>query len=460
MKSGQIKVKRFSEGLTILKPDYYLNNGKKIISDLIEKGVKWAKLSDLTDKLYQGGIFKRIFIENGEKSFKYITASEMVKSQPLNYAKNISKKFTPWIDEMTLKNYQILVSCAGSVGNTAMVNDSYAGCIGSQEIIRIETTQIPYGYCYAYLSSPLVYQYIQSMIYGAVVPRISPSELGNLPVLLSSNIKQEEIHNLIVSAADFRSKASNLLKNAIDIIDSVLDLNMSKDNKIGSSSIQSILNHKQIRFDSKAYINIGVQHHGKLESKGYKFLKLKEVGFDVSRPGIFKRIKVSENSGLPYIKGSELNKVNPFDSCEYLSKTKTPFLEKLKLRENQILLTCAGTVGDLKLISKEFEEMEAIGSQDIIRIDEGQAKISIFYLFAYLKTDFIQSIIQSMKYGSVIERVEPFHIDSLPVLLLSDEIRNDISLKVENYKTLLYAAFKNEEKAINLIEKEIESWQE
>ena len=144
MKYGSIKISRFNEGLTVFKPDYYLNEGKKTISDLIDGGFEFDFLQNISDKLYQGGIFKRVFVENKENSFQYITASDMVKNQPLETSKNISKKYTPWIDEMKLNDKQILVSCAGTVGNTTLVNNSFAGCIGSQEIIRIETIKIPY----------------------------------------------------------------------------------------------------------------------------------------------------------------------------------------------------------------------------------------------------------------------------------------------------------------------------
>lgn len=147
MKSGRIKISRFNEGLTFFKPDFYLNQGKKIISDLLDKGIENCTLSELSDKLYQGGIFKRVFVEKKEYAFDYVTASSMIKNQPLDTAKKISRKYTPWIEEMTLHDKQILVSCAGtgSCGKTALVNASYSGCIGSQEIIRVESKKVQIG---------------------------------------------------------------------------------------------------------------------------------------------------------------------------------------------------------------------------------------------------------------------------------------------------------------------------
>lgn len=165
-------------------------------------------------------------------------------------------------------------------------------------------------------------------------------------------------------------------------------------------------------------------------------------------------------NGIPYIKGSELNKLNPFSNCEYLSKSRTPFLDELKLKVNQILFTCAGTIGDVRLISKEFEDFNAIGSQDIIRIEENNSSVSVYYLFAFLKTNFAREFAQSLKYGSVIERVEPFHVDLIPVAIPEEKIYNEIINAVAKYNDAMYMAFNNEKIAIDLIEKEIDQWQQ
>src|SRR5690606_14973429 len=109
--------------------------------------------------------------------------------------------------------------CAGTVGNTALVNNSFANSIGSQEIIRVESSNIPFGFIYAYLTSNTVNQYIQSMIYGAVVPRISPKEFGKLPVLLPDKNRQLEIHELIIKAASLRYDASELFRQSVIAID-------------------------------------------------------------------------------------------------------------------------------------------------------------------------------------------------------------------------------------------------
>lgn len=196
-----------------------------------------------------------------------------------------------------------------------------------------------------------------------------------------------------------------------------------------------------------------------LQRSGVEFKKLGSLGYSVRRPGIFKRVKVKKEHGIPYLKGADLPLFNPFAECEYLSKSKTPFIDEMLLKEEQILLTCAGNVGLSRLITKEFEEENALGSQDIIRIETNSVEFDNYYLFAYLSIDFVVSYLNSLRYGSVIHRIEPFHVENLPILILPQKLRQEVSHLIKTYSKMLYRAFKMENEAIGLIEKEIESWQ-
>jgi restriction endonuclease S subunit len=228
--------------------------------------------------------------------------------------------------------------------------------------------------------------------------------------------------------------------------------------KIGSNKIKDIFSSLQCRLDPPALISDGVETINKLKSEGVVFKTLTECNTYIYRPGIFKRSYVKK--GYPYIKGSELFDNNPFLRCQYLSKTKTPFVEQMLLRENQILITCAGSCGQVKLITKEFEDKGAIGSQDIIRVEAKDSLFTTEYLFIYFQLPFVFDYIQSMKYGSVIERIEPFHVESIPVFMPSEEVSQEITDKIHTYKKNMYVAFNKESQAITLVEKEIESWQQ
>ena len=63
-----------------------------------------------------------------------------------------------------------------------------------------------------------------------------------------------------------------------------------------------------------------------------------------------------------------------------------------------------------------------------------------------------------MKYGSVIERIEPFHVESIPVVVPPKELSCEIQNKIQIYMEATYKAFKAEEEAISMVEEEIEKW--
>lgn len=451
MKLGSIKISRFTEGLTIFRPDYYLNIGKKTITDLIEKGIKWEPLYVLADKIYQGGIFKRIFNEEGDKALKYVTASDMVKSQPLDTANHISKKFTPWIEEMTLRSKQILISCAGTVGNTALVNDSYAGCIGSQEIIRVEASKIPYGYIYAYLSTPVIFEYIQSMIYGAVVPRISPLELGSLPILLPEESRQIEIHNLIVAASDLRVRANASLRRANDVFLKKVNVEV-KTLKTGSVNCKRLKD--DLRFSGNYFLSAGENFENQILTKEYKYLST--FVSDIFTSGRDKRNYTSKNRGVPFFSNGDLASFNPFSSCNYILRKNIK--DHSLIKENMILAGRVGqdTVGKIYL---PFDSLlNSAASDNIIRIALKDSK-NLFMVFAFLSSKLGYEIIRKRKTGVGQPFVTENMFKNIPIPVISEDEKQYIDLNITNYQSEINSALVNELKAIELIEKQIEIWQ-
>lgn len=110
------------------------------------------------------------------------------------------------------------------------------------------------------------------------------------------------------------------------------------------------------------------------------------------------------------------------------------------------------------MITKEYEDNKAIGSQDIIRLESTDPLFTKEYLFAYLRQPFVYDYIQSMKYGSVIERIEPFHVESIPVVQPTEELSKQITALIDDYMDKTYRAYNAENKAITMVEDEIEKW--
>ena len=66
--------------------------------------------------------------------------------------------------------------------------------------------------------------------------------------------------------------------------------------------------------------------------------------------------------------------------------------------------------------------------------------------------------LQSLKYGSVIERFDIYNLDFLPVITPTDEISKKVTQLVKEYMDYSYKAYKLEEEAISVIESVVNSW--
>lgn len=460
MKIISIKKSSFSESDFRIDAAYHLSDGPLAKKQLNNSPYSKSKLIEESIKIYSGSIFKRSYVSSEDFGWSYLTGSNMIKLN-IDSGKFISKKYTPQSKSLKIEEGWILISCSGTLGNTVFTNKDFDGKLGTHDLIRVipNENKTLRGYLYAYLSSYFGHSLLTQSSYGGVVKHIEPHHIENLPIPILPRVKQVEINNLILKSAALSVEANKLLSDAIHLIISSMEVKMNSNKKSTLVSLSRLSNNYHKRLDSPSYINSGVISLKELENNGVGLKKIGDFDVEVARPGIFKRVKVKKENGLPYIKGAELTKRNPFGLCEYLSKTRTPFLDELKLNEDQILFTCAGTVGFTRLITKEFEERNAIGSQDIIRLYSKDSELSNHFLFAYLNTPIIKDFIQSLKYGSVIERVEPLHVELIPVFMPPKDIRIEIEEKISSYCSKIYSSFKKEEKAIQIVEKEIESWQ-
>jgi hypothetical protein len=260
---------------------------------------------------------------------------------------------------------------------------------------------------------------------------------------------------LIQESARLREEANDKLEEAKSKLIEFCNLPFSKNygiknNSIKISNIRKTLN---TRFDPPIYINDGVDWMNSLKKET---ILLGDIDVKTWYPGIFKRIYVKK--GHPYIKGSSVFNINPFKSCDHLSSTRTPMLDELWLKDGLLLITCAGAVGLVKIITKEYEDKGAIGSPDIIRLTSNDKLFTTEYLFTYLQLPAVYDYMQSLKYGSVIERFDIANVDTIPIVKPTISLSGEITELINTYKNCIYHAFNAEEKAIKMVEDEIEKW--
>lgn len=454
MEVSQVKSRIIIGNSHILKPSYHMNYGKKRIEKAIYNEFPFDSLGNVSASVFTGGIFKRMFVDDTKYGYPYISAQHMMNSNPLDVAKIISKKYTPRQEEMSLKENQILVSCAGTVGNVRLITKDLEGVIGSQDIIRVnpDDTKLPYGYLYAYLASKTAYNYMQSYIYGSVVPRIEPNTLSRLPIPILSAETQQQIHQLIVDASDLRVEANRLLKESVQIFEQELNYGRITDGaQYGKISSKDLLGfHK--RLDGQYQLiwkKIKKEYNPNIQ-----FEKIENFASSIFVGGRGKRNYVE--NGIPFLSSSDMMLYNPKRQAKKISPS-TNGVEQMKVSKRDILISRSGTVGNTVIVGEDLNN--TVISEHALRLKVNSEKISPNYVFAFLKTNMGLKAMEASAFGSVIITLNEELIGNIDLPILSNELQRVISEKIEEFISLSDKSVIKENQAIALIEKEIDLWQ-
>jgi len=451
MKTGVVNNK-FLVSQIRLDGKFNLSEGLQV-RKLVHKS-PWGitSINEVTSDIYCPGIFQRHYVSSG---IPFLGGADIQK-QEINSDKFLRKATTPNWKILEIKRGWTLVTCGGTIGLTAFANNLFTKCWVSQHVMRVIPSSIKEGMLYSYLSSKYGHLLLTTNTYGSVIPTLNADNIGSLPIPLFPESFQAEVDNLIQESARLREEANEKLEEAQNKLSAFIKIKFNKVNfKTSRVNVKEVMSSLRHRIDPPALMSDGVYSMKEVNSK-FTCKKICKLKTKVFRPGIFKRIYVEE--GIPYIKGSEIFLADPFRRCVHLSKSRTPFVDEMTLHEGQILITCAGSVGDIKIITKDYEDNKAIGSQDIIRLESTDPLYTKEYLFTYLRQPFVYDYIQSMKYGSVIERIEPFHVESIPVVEPTEELSKEITSLIDEYMDCTYHAYTAENKAIKKVEDEIEKW--
>lgn len=457
MKTNIISTKNILPNSFRFDPSFHLSEAIVLRKELDNVPYEKISIKDTKSKVFLGNIFSRIFVKDKEHGIPYLAASDTVLAD-INTGRFLSKKQSKELEYLMLKKDWIVITCSGTIGNVTYTNATFENHIATHDLIRIvpNDEKMLRGCLYAFLSSKYGYNQLTQSRFGGVVKHINAEHVNSIALPLFPESFQKEVDDLIQESARLREEATEVLDKAKAVLSDYINVSFEKEYfKTAVVSSRDIWDSLQHRLDPPAIMNDGVKTMQDVTAK-MAHTTIGNINGKVYRPGIFKRNYVS--NGIPYIKGSEIFLTNPFRRCDQLSRTLTPFIDEMSMKEGQILITCAGSVGDIKLITKEYEDKKSIGSQDIIRLESNDELYTKEYLFVYLQQPFVYDYIQSMKYGSVIERIEPFHIESIPVIEPTKEVGEEITNIVGRYMDCTYRAFKCEEKAISMVEQEIEKW--
>ncbi|MDU1772242.1 MAG: restriction endonuclease subunit S [Dialister micraerophilus] len=409
---------------------------------------------------YYGPRAKRNYLSDIDStSIGFLGSSEMldIYPRPIKYV----SPDNPMVKQLSLSEEIILISRSGTIGNVTFVNKSLAKYLVSEHAIRLVIDKFP-GYVYAYLKTDIAQNLLHAEKFGSVILEIEPEALKNMPIPNPPDMIKKKIHDLILQSYAKRDESNKLIDEATKIMIDELELppieELKKEAFSYSKDINSFstkLSDLDGRLEGSYHIPV-IDVIEKYMSKhaDLRYLDDKALVKDIILPGRFTRIYVTKEHGVPFIGGKDLFQLKS-ETGKYLSKkTHKNRLEKeLLIKENSIILPSRGTLGSVMMAMSHQIGKYAI-SDNLIQMQ--CEKDYVGYIYIFLNSIYGEKLIYRQKYGGVVNAIEPIQLKKVSVPFLKDvkkiEQINNIAFKANE---LRYQAYKQEQEAINIMNKEV-----
>jgi type I restriction enzyme S subunit len=420
---------------------------RRVIED---SGFEIKMLGDIsvTKEIFNLSRFKRIYTNDPTKGYPYLSASEVLMFRPQSDRWIACDKAPKQAGRYFAKEGWLLVTCSGAVGRCVLVTKRLERFFLTHDLLRI-IPSLPAGYLYAYLSSWIGQALMVKEQYGMTVTHLEPQHLARLPVPLLPDDEQQAIHEQIMQAYRLRDEANDLLDKADELLHAELGLPRFDESQVpylfGSSKPKAFTvraTELEGRLDASFHIPIARAVIEQLRKGKYPPVRLGDVAISIFIPPRFKRIYVSPEYGVPFLQGSHVPMIKPYD-LKYLSRRANErHIEECLIREGWVLVTRSGTVGRLTLVPKALDGWAA--SEHCLRIVPNPERVHAGYLAAFLMTPYGQHQLTSKIYGGVVDELT--EEDTAAIWL------PDAPLEVQRrIGTLVVQAFERKEEA-NAIE--------
>ncbi len=459
MKSRTISIKKVHLNQK-LKSSFFLSDG--VISEEIIRSMPHENLIDTVSYCSNiGGVNKRAYVDPF-KGMPLISMSDMLMHSPYDSCKYVSRTIGNNTAKHTLRDGMILSSVVGTIGQVAIVNKHSEGCVTGNNIIKLFSERKNYnGFLYAYLKSKYGNSIIKTLGGGSVQSYIDPELFKKIPVPIFSNEKTKEIHFLITKYNEEIENSIEFREKYIDIIEKSLDISIKKQNDHPRSFNLNINKINNNTFCSWSYSPFYETIKSKIKQKEFRPLKDVTIAKGVFLGKMFKRIPSSETKGVELISQRDL--VNLRSDGRYISKKSVDDIDDYFVQNGTTLIAAVGATdpsysfGVGHYVHNNF--LDKFINPDTLRIVPDQNKIQAGFLFAFLDSKIGKMLFHSTVYGTKLIRFIPKLLKEIPIWYPENNIREEINELVIKRYDCVNRAIKYEDKAISLIEKEIEKWQ-
>jgi len=425
---------------------YHLSDGNVTQRMIMSSPYGVKTIDDVSSRIFFGNRAKRVYVTKRSHGIPFLSSSSILQSN-LENVKLASKKYMPTQD-MMLERGWTLISRSGTIGNCAFSTGKHAQKLASEDVIRVIPNDIlREGMLYAYLVSKYGYSLLTQGTFGAVIQHIEPDFVASLPIPDFPKPFQTKIDDLIQESARLREEATDALNEAVNMFEATIgNSNVNLGFNVANIPSKCIFD-RFTRFDSQYQIG---------KSEITKFIHSEKIGAFAKQIFIGNRNKRNYvNKGIPFLSSSEMMLANPLRDSKKVGKNTTGLSEMI-VHNGNILISRSGTVGNVVIVGDILDGVAV--SEHAMKLVIDKSKIAPEYVYAYFMTKHGHDALQILPYGSVIVTLGEDYLADVDLPIIGDEGYNEIVRLIKEYIRKSDKSVVLENNAIDLVEQEIEKW--
>ncbi|MBC2575242.1 restriction endonuclease subunit S [Peptostreptococcus canis] len=423
--------------------------------DLVLLGTKEIGFKDC----FYGPRAKRNYLTNIDStSIGFLGSSEMLDIYP-NPVKFVSHD-NSMVDSLSLTEGTILISRSGTIGNVTFVGQTLSKFLVSEHAIRLVVNEFP-GFVYTYLKTDVAQNLLHAEKFGSVILEIEPDALKNMLIPNAPALIKKKIHDLIMDSYANRDESNRLIDEATKIMIEELELppidDLKKEAFSYSKEINSFstkLSDLDGRLEGSYHIPLIEVIEKYISKKAIvKKLNSEDLTEKIILPGRFKRIYVEKGNGKVFLGGKEINQLDP-SSKKFLSikHYSDKLIRNIAIEKNDVLVTRSGSVGRVMLAPEHWQNW--ISSDHVIRISSKKSYHGL--IFTWLASEYGKELMKRQIYGSVVDEITDKQLGDVVIpVFKEDTINNSILSLINKANELRYHAYKQEQKAIEIMNREV-----
>lgn len=346
-----------------------------------EKGINWIKIGDTSDSMYITSTAQKI-IPEGMKKSRYVKPGDFLLSNSMSFGR-------PYILKID-------------------------GCIhDGWLVLRDKDNLFDKRFLYYYLSSPSTYQRFKSLAVGGVVNNLNSDMVRGVEIPIPSAEEQKHIADVL----DKVSELIDLRKKQLSRLDELVKARFME--LFGNLVIGDKFNENKSKIGDIASVT-------------------KLAGFEFT-----KYIQYKEQGDIIMLRGLNCKKGHLIlDDIKWIDKETSDLLPRSKLYFGDILMTYAGTIGDVAMVDADDKYHLAPNVAKITLHDKKECNpLFLIHLFMY-SHDYIMTFASQVAQASInMEKIRSFEYFFPPV-----ELQNEFATFVEQTDKLKFEVKESLEK--------------